>query len=49
VVALSACETSLRKELGGEGMIGLTRGFMCAGAPRVVASLWEVDDSETRN
>jgi CHAT domain-containing protein len=47
VVALSACETGLGKELGGEGMIGLTRGFMYAGAPRVVASLWDVDDSET--
>jgi CHAT domain-containing protein len=47
VVVLSACETGLGKELGGEGLIGLTRGFMYAGTPRVVASLWDVDDSET--
>jgi CHAT domain-containing protein len=31
----------------GEGLIGLTRGFMHAGAPRVVASLWQVDDEST--
>jgi CHAT domain-containing protein len=47
LVALSACQTGLGKEIRGEGLIGLTRGFMYAGAPRVVASLWKVDDRAT--
>jgi CHAT domain-containing protein len=47
LVVLSACQTGLGKEIRGEGMIGLTRGFMYAGAPRVVASLWKVDDAAT--
>jgi CHAT domain-containing protein len=37
----------LGKDIRGEGMIGLTRGFMYAGAARVVASLWRVDDYAT--
>jgi CHAT domain-containing protein len=45
LVVLSACRTALGRRLAGEGLIGLTRGFMHAGAPRVVASLWQVDDS----
>jgi CHAT domain-containing protein len=44
LVVLSACKTALGKEISGEGLISLTRGFMYAGAPRVVASLWRVDD-----
>jgi CHAT domain-containing protein len=47
LVVLSACQTALGKEIKGEGLIGLTRGFMYAGAPRVVASLWRIDDRAT--
>jgi CHAT domain-containing protein len=47
LVVLSACQTALGKEIRGEGLVGLTRGFMYAGAPRVVASLWKVDDRAT--
>jgi CHAT domain-containing protein/uncharacterized protein (UPF0332 family) len=47
LVVLSACQTGLGKEVRGEGLIGLTRGFMYAGAPRVMASLWQVDDAAT--
>ena len=47
LVVLSACRTALGREIRGEGLIGLTRAFMYAGAPRVVASLWPVDDLST--
>jgi CHAT domain-containing protein len=47
LVVLSACETALGKEVKGEGLLGLVRGFMYAGAPRVVASLWKIDDEAT--
>ena len=43
LVVLSACNTALGKEVRGEGLIGLTRGFMYSGAPRVAASLWKND------
>ena len=44
LVVLSACQTALGKDIKGEGLIGLARGFMYAGAARVLASLWKVDD-----
>jgi CHAT domain-containing protein len=44
---LSACQTGIGKQIRGEGLIALTRGFMYAGAARVVASLWKVDDAAT--
>jgi CHAT domain-containing protein len=47
LVVLSACQTALGKQINGEGLVGLTRGFMYAGAPRVVASLWRIDDRAT--
>ena len=47
LVVLSACQTALGKEMAGEGLIGLTRGFVYAGTPRVVASLWRIDDRVT--
>ena len=47
LVTLSACQTALGKEIKGEGLVGITRGFMYAGTPRVVATLWKVDDAAT--
>jgi CHAT domain-containing protein len=47
LVVLSACSTALGKDVKGEGLVGLTRGFMYAGAAGVVASLWKVDDEAT--
>ncbi|HEX6189932.1 MAG TPA: CHAT domain-containing protein [Pyrinomonadaceae bacterium] len=47
LVVLSACQTALGKETRGEGLIGLTRGFMYAGVPRVVATLWRINDRAT--
>ena len=44
---LSACETGLGKDVKGEGLVGLTRGFMYAGAKRVTVSLWSVNDTAT--
>lgn len=47
LVVLSACSTALGKDIRGEGLVGLTRGFMYAGAASVMASLWNVDDQGT--
>jgi CHAT domain-containing protein len=48
LVVLSACQTALGREIQGEGLIGLTRGFMYAGGTRVLASLWTVQDKATK-
>ena len=47
LVVLSSCRTALGKEVKGEGLVGLTRGFMYARAARVLASLWNVNDEAT--
>jgi CHAT domain-containing protein len=47
LVVLSACQTAVGREIRGEGLVGLTRGFMYAGARRVVATLWNVNDRAT--
>ena len=47
LVVLSACRSALGEEVTGEGLIGLTRGFLYSGAPRVLATLWDVDDRTT--
>jgi CHAT domain-containing protein/tetratricopeptide (TPR) repeat protein len=47
LIVLSACETGLGKEVSGEGLVGLTRGLMYAGAARVAVSLWSVEEEAT--
>jgi CHAT domain-containing protein len=47
LVVLSACETALGQEIRGEGLVNLARGFMYTGTPRILASLWKVDDQAT--
>jgi CHAT domain-containing protein len=47
LVVLSGCETGLGENVSGEGLIGMTRAFMYAGASRIVASLWSVNDVAT--
>ncbi|MBD2212106.1 tetratricopeptide repeat protein [Nostoc linckia FACHB-104] len=47
LIVLSACETGLGKNINGEGLVGLTRGLMYAGAARVAVSLWQVGDEGT--
>ncbi len=47
MIVLSACQTALGKDIRGEGLIGMSRGFLYAGSKRIVASLWKVDDSAT--
>lgn len=47
LVVLSACRTASGQEVGGEGMVGLTQGFLHAGTPRLIVSLWDVDDRST--
>lgn len=47
LVVLSGCRTALGEEIRGEGLVGITRGFFYAGARRVLASLWPVEDFAT--
>jgi CHAT domain-containing protein len=47
LVVLSACQTAVGPDVTGDGLLGLTRGFMYAGAARVLASLWPADDKAT--
>lgn len=48
LVTLSACETALAKVYSGDDLVGLSRGFIYAGTPSLIATLWAVDDRSTR-
>ena len=47
LVVLSACRTAVGPEIRGEGLVGLSRGFLYGGADSVIGSLWQVDDRAT--
>lgn len=47
IPVIPACQTALGEQIRGEGVVGLTRAFFCAGARSVVASLWSVSDAST--
>jgi CHAT domain-containing protein len=47
LVVLSACQTGIGREVRGEGLLGITRGFMSIGVPQLVVSLWKVEDRAT--
>ncbi len=47
LAVLSACQSGLGRAEGGEGLVGLSRGFLYAGAARLVTSLWDVNDAST--
>lgn len=47
LVVLSACQTGLGKQSENDGLLGLTRGFLANGTPRVISTLWKVDDAAT--
>lgn len=44
LIVLSACESGLVKDVKGEGIVGLTSGFLYAGTSRLMLSLWKVND-----
>ena len=47
LVVLSACDTAISKIFGGDDLVGLSRGFIYAGAKSILSTLWEVDDMST--
>lgn len=49
LVVLSACQSGVGELLEGEGAMALPRGFICAGVPNVIASLWKVHDEKTKD